>query len=145
MNATSSFLNVTSGFGVEKSPSTASGCCAGSSTTRAMSVSFHLLYSSRWHDSHAADPTNVFAAVVAAGGAGGGGEVHAATVSAMTISAANALACCQIGLLPSNDICDMVARTRAITQAPPAPTRYFERRFMRTVRPIVRGSPGKPT
>src|SRR6187200_1987561 len=119
MNATSSFLKVTSGFGVEKSPSTASGCCAGSRTTRAISVSFHLLYSSRWHDSHAADPTNVFAVVVAAGG-GGGGEVHAATLSAMTISAANALACCQIRLLPSNDICDIVARTRAITQAPPA-------------------------
>jgi len=71
-----------------------------------MSVSFHLLYWSRWHDSHAADPTNVFAVVVAAAG-GGGGEVHAVTLSAMTISAANALACCLAWLEQSNDVCDM--------------------------------------
>jgi len=71
-----------------------------------MSVSFHLLYSSRWHDSHAADPTNVFAVVVAAGG-GGGDEVQAATLSAMSMSAANALWCCLAWLVRSNDVCDM--------------------------------------
>jgi hypothetical protein len=60
--------------------------------TRAISVSFHRVYSSRWHDSHAADPTNVFVAAVVAACVGGGGEdVHAATLNARRIDAANAL------------------------------------------------------
>jgi hypothetical protein len=41
-----------------------------------MSVSFHLVYSFRWQDSHAADPTNVLAAAVM-GSCGDGDDVHA--------------------------------------------------------------------
>jgi hypothetical protein len=55
--------------------------------TRAMSVSFHLVYSSRWQDSQEAEPTKVLAAVVVA--VGGGGDVHAAAVKATKKSTPN--------------------------------------------------------